>query len=408
MVNPMNRPAITYQLERRRAIAHGILETSGQTFMLLLAVRVFQAGPNAKAVIATGTNLGLLLTPVGVWLGARQRWRPSQMAAVLAGAGAVAMLAATLESLSAFVLGGLIAATCGGIIAPFLTQMYEENYPADKRGVWFARTVMIRVGVAAVFSELAGRWMAARLGDYRWLLVWYAAGFAYSAVCLARCPTEPLVADGGTHPLRALRFVREDRVFRWTLICWMLMGFANLMMVPLRVEYLANPQYGLTLSAGLVAMLTGVIPNVLRLLLAPVWGYLFDRMNFFAMRVVLNVGFAISILTFFTSNTLLGLVTGAVIFGISNAGGDVAWMLWVTKFAPPGRVADYMAVHTFFTGLRGVIAPLVAFHIVTRMSVGALGGISAGMIVLASLVLLREIKLGKSPDPGTKLIEDAT
>lgn len=404
----MTRTDLTYRQERRRAIAHGVLETSGQTFMLLLAVRVFEAGPDAKAVIATGTNLGLLLTPVGVWLGVRRRWRSSQAAAVLAGVGAVAMLTATLPFLWTFVIGSLVAATCGGLMVPFMTQLFEENYPAAKRGVWFARTVMIRVGVAAVFSDLAGRWMAARLMDYRWLLVCYAAGFAYSALCLTRCPTEPLAGDGGSHPLRALRFVREDRVFRWTLICWMLMGFANLMMVPLRVEYLANPQYGLVLSAGLIALLTGVIPNVLRLLLAPVWGRLFDRMNFFALRVLLNVGFAISILTFFTSNSLAGLITGSVIFGIANAGGDVAWMLWVTKFAPPGRVVDYMSVHTFFTGLRGVIAPAVAFHIVTRMSVGALGGISAGMIVLASLVLVREIKLGKSPDPGTKLIEEAT
>ncbi|NDF01570.1 MAG: hypothetical protein EB034_25395, partial [Verrucomicrobia bacterium] len=50
------------------------------------------------------------------------------------------------------------------------------------------------------------------------------------------------------------------------------------------------------------------------------------------------------------------MALGAVIFGVSNAGGDVAWSLWVTKFAPPERVADYMSVHTFFTGVRGVAA----------------------------------------------------
>jgi MFS family permease len=404
----MTRTALTYRHECRRAIAHGMLETAGQTFLLLLAVRVFQASPTAKAIVAAGSSVGLLLTPAVVWFVRRHGWRPSHAAAGLAGAGAVALLVATVPLLPAFVVGGLIGAACGGMMVPLLTQMFEDNYPAAERGRRFSRTVMIRVGVAAVFSELAGRWMAARLEDYRWLLVWYAAAFAFTAYCLSRCPTEPLVRDGETHPLRALRFVREDRVFRWTLICWMLMGFANLMMLPLRVEYLANPRYGLTLSASLIATLTGVIPNMLRLALAPVWGRLFDRMNFFALRVLLNTGFAISILTFFTSNTLTGLIAGAVIFGISNAGGDVAWTLWVTKFAPPGRVADYMAIHTFFTGLRGVVAPLVAFHLITKVSVGALGGISAGMIVLASLILVRELQLGQSPDPGTTVIEAAT
>jgi MFS family permease len=188
----------------------------------------------------------------------------------------------------------------------------------------------------------------------------------------------------------------------------MLMGFANLMTVPLRVEYLANARYGLVLSVSMVAVLTGVIPNALRLLLAPVWGWAFDRLNFFALRVVLNAGFAISILTFFTSESLPGLVTGAVIFGVCNAGGDVAWMLWVTKVAPPGKVADYMAVHTFFTGLRGAVAPLVAFHLVSRLSIGTVGGVSALLIALATAILARELRRDRVVDPGTRLIEAAT
>jgi MFS family permease len=403
----MNRTALTYRHELWRAAASGIWETAGQTFLLLLAVRVFAASPTAKAILAAGVSAGWLLTPVLVWWSQRQGWRPARAAAGLAVVGAAAMLLAALPVLPAFVLGGLIASACGGLMVPLLTQMYETNYPASDRGRLFARTVMIRVGVAAVFSELAGRWMAARLEDYRWLLVSYAGAWAFAAWCLARCPTAPLTGDGATHPLRALRYVREDRVFRLTLICWMLMGFANLMMLPLRVEYLANPRYGLMLSASVIALLTGVIPNALRLALAPVWGHLFDRMNFFALRVVLNLGFAVSILTFFTSDTLWGLAAGAVIFGIANAGGDVAWTLWVTKFAPPGRVADYMAVHTFFTGLRGVVAPLVAFHLIAHFSVGALGGVSAGLIVMASVILARELQLGKAPDPGTTVIEAA-
>jgi MFS family permease len=116
----------------------------------------------------------------------------------------------------------------------------------------------------------------------------------------------------------------------------MLMGFANLMMLPLRVEYLANPAYGLELSTGMVAVLVGVIPNVARLVMCPIWGRLFDRMNFFVLRVTLNIGFMLGILSFFTTHSTTGLVGGAILYGISTAGGDVAWSLWVTKFARRG------------------------------------------------------------------------
>ena len=89
------------------------------------------------------------------------------------------------------------------------------------------------------------------------------------------------------------------------------------------------------------------------------------------------------------------LIVGFLIFGISLSGGDLAWSLWVTKFAPADRVADYMSVHTFLTGARGVVAPMVAYQLLTTMSLGALSWISAGLIVAATVMLVPEIRFGK-------------
>jgi hypothetical protein len=181
-------------------------------------------------------------------------------------------------------------------------------------------------------------------------------------------------------------------------------------MLPLRVEYLANPKYGQALTASMVALLTGVIPNLARLVLSPIWGYLFDHMNFFTLRITLNLGFALGILTFFMSDSLAGMIGGAIIYGISNAGGDVAWGLWVIKFAPPDRVADYMSLHTFFTGVRGVIAPLTAFHLIARVnSLTLLAWVSAALILLATAMLVPEIRWGKraraTPGVGEEISE---
>jgi MFS family permease len=171
------------------------------------------------------------------------------------------------------------------------------------------------------------------------------------------------------------------------------------------VEYLANPKYQLTLhgaalSAGTIALFTSVLPNLARLLLNPLWGRLFDRMNFFVLRITLNLSFVVGILSFFTSDSMAGLVAGAVFYGIAMAGGDVAWSLWVTKFAPPERVADYMAVHTFFTGVRGVLAPLAAFYLAGWVPLPVMGWMSVGLIFVGTLFLIPEIKVGKPPRPG--------
>ncbi len=406
--------AQTYRYERWRAISAGILESAGGTFLLLIAVRWFQAGSLAKALVAGGGSFGLMLGP---WLVARVEssgWPVAKAASRMAVVGALGfVIMALFPVLPVFVLGAVITMAASSAAVPLMTQIYQENYPARERGKLFSRTFMIRIATAAVFSELAGRFLVSNLEFFRWLLVVFAAAFALASFCLARVPSQALAVSGGTHPFRALRFVRDDALFRRTLIMWMLMGFANLMIIPLRVEYLANPKYGVTwagqtLTTAQIALLVGVIPNLARLVMSPVWGRLFDRMNFFVLRIVLNTGFALGMLSFFGGSHIAWLVVGAIIYGISNAGGDVAWSLWVTKFAPPERVADYMSVHTFFTGLRGVLAPVVAFQLVAHFSLSAISWLGAIMIVLATLLLIPEIKFGKGARPGAALTEEVS
>lgn len=389
------RTAVTFRHERWRAVSAGILETAATTFLLLIAVKWFHAGATQKALVAGGGSVGLALTPIIVTQVARLGWPASLAASRLAAVGAWAFLVmAAFPTLWVFVMGSVLAmaATAGAV--PLFTHMYHDNYPERMRGRLFSSTVMIRIATTAVFSEVAGRALSAEIGHFRTLLVVFAGAFGFASYHLGKIPTTRVTASEGTHPFRSLRFVKTDRILRLTLIAWMLMGFANLMMLPMRVDYLANPRFGLNLSVGEVAFLTGVVPNVARLTMSPVWGWLFDRMNFFLLRAVLNLGFALGIFSFFTSESVTGLILGGVIFGISNAGGDIAWSLWVTKFAPAERIADYMSVHTFFTGLRGVVAPLAAFHLAATYKLSGLAMVCTGLIVASSVLLLSELRSG--------------
>ena len=167
----------------------------------------------------------------------------------------------------------------------------------------------------------------------------------------------------------------------------MLLGFGNLMMLPLRTEYLANPIYGTRLYELEIAIYVSILPNFARLGGTYIWGRLFDSMNFFSLRIILNLSFLTGIVSFFATDTWPTLAISALIFGFSTSGGDVAWTLWVTKFAPPERVADYMAVHTFFTGIRGLFAPMTAFALLGIFDIQTLSLISAALILIASILL---------------------
>ena len=424
-MTPEQRTALTYRYEKWRALASGVLETAGTTFLLLIAVRWFNAGAVAKALVATGASVGLLLAPVVVSQVERRQWATGRAAAWIAAVGAASFLvAAAFPVLPIFVAGAVVGLACSSALVPLMTQIYQYNYPEARRGVLFSRTVMVRIAAAAVFAKLAGTllsptpdgsWYSAifsgGMEHFRWLLVCFAAAHGLAAFSLLRVPSDVLAITGGSHPFKALRYVRHDRLFRLTLIAWMFLGFGNLMMVPLRVEYLANAKYGVTfqgaaLSAGAIALLISVLPNLARLALNPLWGWLFDRMNFFVMRITLNLGFMLGILSFFTTDSFWGLIAGAVFYGVSIAGGDVAWSLWVTKFAPPERVADYMAVHTFFTGLRGAIAPVLAFQAAGFLTLNTLGWISAGLVLIGTLLLVPGIRHGQRNRPAPDLAEE--
>ena len=407
-MHDQERTRLTFRYERIRAVASGMLETAGATFLLLIAVKFLDVGPTAKALVAGGGSVGLLFSPLVVSMVESRGWVTTRAAANLAALGAVAFVfMASFANQAVFVLGSVLTMAAASSAIPLMTQVYQDNYPEAQRGRLFSQSVMLRIATAALFSEAAGRFLSLGPTHYRSLLLVYAVAFALASFCLGRIPSRPLVSSGASHPLRSLRYAWSDRLFRQTLICWMLMGMGNLMMLPMRVEYLANPKYNLALSAGEIAFLLGVVPNCARLIMSPVWGVLFDRMNFFVLRITLNVGFALGILAFFTSQDVKGLIVGAIIYGVANAGGDVAWGLWVTKFAPAERVADYMAAHTFFTGVRGVAAPLIAFHLTRTYSVGVVSGVCIGMIMVANLWLFPEIRHGKNMRRGAALVEES-
>lgn len=407
MTSPTERARITFRMERWRSIFGGIIETAGNTFLLLIATRVFDLGPWAKASIAAGTSVGLLLSPVVVDAARSLGMQPSRAVSGLLALGGLSCLLITLLPHPWVYTGGcvlaLLASTCA---IPLMTQIYHDNYPADQRGRLYSSAFMVRIASAMVFAWIGGQilngdpipgWAphtstAVAPERWRWMTLLFALAYLAAAAAVRRIPTRPLDASAALHPLQGLRFVREDPVFRNALMAWMLMGFANLAMLPIRVEYLGNPRFGLGLSAAEIAWLTLVIPNGARWIMSPIWGRLFDRMNFFRLRITLNAGFAVGIATFFMSESPAGLVIGAIFYGISTAGGDVAWGLWVTKVAPPAHVTDYMAVHTFSTGIRGVLAPVCAFQAVQTWSPATMGWIAAAMIVAACGLLIPEIR----------------
>lgn len=379
---------LTIRLERLRAIALGVFESAQSTFLLLILVRWFNGSNAEKSLVASAYQSGLLITPIILYLTRKLSFAPSQAMSYLFGlAGGLYALAAIIPNESAFVIFTSIGSLLQATASPLMTTMMYTNYPSTRRGLIHSQNNSIRLATSILFASLAGWILSGRLAYYQYLIGIYALALLVAAYLLSRVPR-----CGGAlieRPLlECFSHIKVDRVLRDTLIAWMFLGFGNLMMLPLRIEYLANQEHGLHLSEVEITLLVATIPHLARLLASPMWGRLFDRLNFFSLRITVNLFFLLSVFSFFSSSSFVSLAIAAAIFGFSNSGGDVAWSLWVTKFAPPSLVPDYMVVHTFFTGVRGVFAPIVAFSLLGVLPLTTLMWISAALMSFATIQML--------------------
>jgi MFS family permease len=391
----------TFRLDLGRSVPQGFVETAFTTFAVFLAESVFRAPAGVKIALVASSSLGLLLSLFALQVVRRLGWSVNRAAAsVWVAAAAGFGLAAAGSGMMGYAAGmstGMMFLTMG---APLLAQVYRTSYPNEIRGRLFAAAGMSRAITGAVAGLLVAGALLRDPGNWPWLCA------GYGVACLAMAGLVllmPGVSVSSTNRLQlfdAFRHVREDPPFRKLLQCWMLLGIGNLLAMAFFVEYVTNPRYGIGYDAGRVGLLTTTLPMVAFVVCIVAWGVLFDRVNFYLLRVAINVLFVAGIACYFFGGSFGMLATGIVLHGVARAGGNVAWSLWVTKFASAERVAEYMSVHTFLTGCRGVLAPAISFGVAAWLGPKWMAGAGITLIILSSLLLAPEVRLARAKRKG--------
>lgn len=387
---PVQNPdtARTYRWDLTRGSLYGVIEIVWSTFALLIAIRVFQAPETVKPIVPAAISLGFLLTPLSLWYGSRFNWRAANAAAFHYMAGGLAYLAAALAGgLTAFMAATVASFVIFSQVAPLHTQIYSQNYPASERGSRFSTALLLTALSSSGCAWLAGRLLDFDLNLWRLVLIAGAVAAFLCAFTMLRVPSAQLERISLNH-FEHLGLAIKDKLFGQMLTGWMFMGIGNLMTMPLRIEYIANPVYGVAATNAQVALMTVTIPQLLRVLTIKPWGWIFDRTNLVAMRIVINCLFLSSTILYFLSRDILVIGFASVLLGIAFGGAGIIWPLWVTKVAPEGKISAYMSVHTSLTGLRGVIAPFIGYLVITQLSPMAAALIGAAMIGISILIFV--------------------
>jgi hypothetical protein len=386
----------TYKCDLWRGGFEGVLSSGAQTFCLFIAIRYFNAEKITKALIAAAPFMGMVLSMALLHYASTTKWGKSTWGALPSVITAICLLvAAWAKSLNLFATFIIIAYICRSALLPFITDIYGDNYPADRRGAFFSKPLLLSVGVAALSGFIGSSILEKNIEYYPIIFIFLGFCAFFKSIAIYSMPSKQIDQSPHENPFGNMKYIWKDRSFGYVLLTWFIMGFANLWTLPLRVDYITSPEWGIEGSAVFVAIIITVIPETLRMLLIPFWAKLFDKMNFVILRMILNLAFGAGVLLFFITSNPWIICAGSGLIGVAFAGGSIAWSLWVTKYAPPGKTGAYMSVHVSLTGIRGTLGPIIGYWVVGLIGARNIGIVSCAMMLVATLMLIPEIKYGK-------------
>jgi len=388
------RAEATYRNDLIKAPFYGILEAGWSTFALIIAIRYFEANEFAKACIAGAGPMGFLLTPVTLFIAAHLRARPSAACALVFTASAFLLIGASLaQTLLFFTLFAVTSQMAAVQQGPLLLQIFTDNYGARERGSRMTAPFILLAISGIFFSYAGGKVLDWKLSAYP--LIFLAMLFS-ALVCAFACyrmPSMALSRDNVGNPWQNISLIWEDRLFGYLLGSWMLLGLGNLIALPVRVDYLANPEFGINANNTSIALIMIVVPSVARVFSTHLWGKCFDRVHFVTTRNLLNLCFLLSIAFFFFTTNIYLLALAMAFQGIAMGGGKIIWSLWVTKIASDQKASSYMSVHMALTGLRGTLAPFLGYWIFSHSGPGMVAWIGITLITIS--ILLFELMRGQ-------------
>jgi MFS family permease len=368
------------------------LEAGWSTFALLIAIRHFGASESYKAFIAAAWPIGFLLTPLTLYFVAKRQFRPSLASANMFGLAALLMIGATVaQSLTLFTILIITSQMATVQQGPLMIQIYAENYPASDRGKRMTTPFILTALSMILFSLLGGWLLDLSINYYHLLFVIMVLAAATCGWITNRIPSTSLSTETIGNPWESFSLIWKDPLFGYLLGSWMLLGIGNLITMPIRVEYLANPEFGINADNATIAFLLVVVPSAARIVSTKVWGRLFDQLHFISTRNLLNFVFLLGIACFFFTKNIILLTFAMILVGLATGGGKIIWSLWVTKIAPHEKVSSYMSIHMALTGFRGTLAPFIGYWILSNSAPKGVAWVGM-LLIFVSIALFEWVR----------------
>lgn len=387
MLNQHERARKTYIYDCLRGPFNSIVYSGLLTLALLIAIRYHEAPNWVKCIINTGESLGRAITPITLYFGLKLALPSARLASFyMLVTGIFLFVTAFASSLFIYTVAIIITYILFAQPLQFMLHIYSQNYTADERGTRVSTMFAISLIVGGVFAQFFAKWLDIDIRHFEWQFAILGISAIISGLFLIKIPSTPLSPQASGSPWQNFSLIWKDRLFGWMIIAYMILGVGTAMVVPIKIEYMANPKFEINASNFNITLINVIIPSISMIIGTKTWGYIFDKINFIKTRLLINFCFIASFLTFFTSKNLMMLGISSTLNGLALSGGMLIWNLWVTKIAPNEKVAAYMSAHSATSGLKGLIAPAVGYTVLSYRDPLTVGIIAAILMFISCLM----------------------
>jgi hypothetical protein len=360
----------TFRLDCIRFTLQGFIDIVFKNYVLLVAIRVFGMSDLGKGALMAASYLGMALAPFAVHFFTQICPLPSNYAisALLFTVSGAMGIAFWTDDWLIFLAAAVLAKIFYKQTLPFVTDIYNRNYPRERRGWIIGKLFTILAISGIILAKIFGKLLDNSLMNYRYILLITSLSTLACGYIFCKMPNGHAITNNSQSSLRSnLLILCNDRLFSLILFLWSLASIAFQMTYPLRMEYLANRRYGLDLSNDSITLITVIIPSATRIVSALFWGKIFDTQNFAVMKILVNLCFLASIPTFFFTDNFAFWIFSAVALGLNYGGNLTAWQLWVTKIAPsPEKLGAYVSLDMAIMGLRDALATSLGYFLLSQ------------------------------------------
>lgn len=258
------------------------------------------------------------------------------------------------------------------------TTVWRQNFPDHARARLTSRLVAANALTMAICGAVLAACVAHGLAHYAFVaggLVGLLGALNYSKLKLRRhrlllrrerALRDATDGDQWQSGWRAL--LASDPAYASYLRGMFIFGTGNLMLTPMLLVVL-EAEVGLDTTMRIL-LLSTVPLLILPLAVAP-WARLLDRVHIVEFRAWHAWSF-VAVSTVFAASAVSGFEPGlwlaSVLLGIAYAGGALGWNLGHNDYASPERATLYMGIHVTLTGIRGLLAPLLATLVLWQLS----------------------------------------